>query len=263
VTSCDDACSSAFECSLTKRLTIFAGGLFCTPAAAGSYVRTALDDTSQGIFVKSTLTFRDRVDVVSPGLRIFANLAVEYSERSRMLEQEVPRLVVDSMRHFNEDPSVSGALARCSPTVLTITCRRLWKTVGFEIADSSKLLALKPLARNSLTQVQLEALVALCVLANDKGCRAAMVEAGAIATTLLAVQRYVSSLVHARSTSTLPFAICHLPFAICHLPFAVCRLSFATRVIMCGHVSLSFFLSFAFYLFLDCSRLAWTTFFCA
>ena len=32
------------------------------------YVQTVLDDVSQGIFVKSIQSFRDRLDVVSPGL---------------------------------------------------------------------------------------------------------------------------------------------------------------------------------------------------
>jgi small GTP-binding protein len=70
------------------------------------YIRQALDDASQGVFVKSVWNFRQHVDLVRPGLTVFGLLAVEFSERTRMVEQDVPRLIVDSMRHFNEDASV-------------------------------------------------------------------------------------------------------------------------------------------------------------
>lgn len=95
------------------------------------YIRQALDDNSQGVFVKSLWNFRAAIDVVRPGLTVFGILAIEFSERTRMVEQDVPRLVVDSMRHFNEDVSVQvEALTTLCVLANDKSCRTAIKDAG-------------------------------------------------------------------------------------------------------------------------------------
>ena len=95
------------------------------------YIRQALDDNSQGVFVKSLWNFRASIEVVRPGLTVFGILAIEFSERTRMVEQDVPRLVVDSMRHFNEDASVQvEALTTLCVLANDKSCRTAIKDAG-------------------------------------------------------------------------------------------------------------------------------------
>eukprot|EP00039_Didymoeca_costata_P005389 m.81228 g.81228 ORF g.81228 m.81228 type:complete len:1293 (-) comp12800_c0_seq2:110-3988(-) len=94
-------------------------------------VNDALYTVNQGIFLKSMTKFRDDIDIIHPGLILIGNLAADYSERSYMLEHDVLRLIINSLRHFNENTLVQeDGLRALSVFASDKTCRSSIDEVG-------------------------------------------------------------------------------------------------------------------------------------